>query len=176
MISILSTVMIDKILLYVQVLSLHYAARHNMLDIMRVLVEHGADVDISGNDGLTPLHYAARFKINPLSGSKEKGGLVTTYLIQEHVKQVLEFGRYSHDKIEMKNDNLDDKDEFKNYDKKASDPLIEYLVKVGASINKKDKYGLTPLHYACMRGKKNVKNGSISIFRFQAMLKLLRSW
>ena len=55
--------------------------------------------------------------------------------------------------IELNEDYLDDKDELKNYDKKASDPLIEYLVKVGASINKKDKYGLTPLHYACMRGK-----------------------
>ena len=147
-----------------------------MLDIMKVLVEYGADVDISGNDGLTPLHYAARFKINPLSGSKEKSGLVSTYLIQEHVKQVLAFGKYIHYKIEMKHDNLDDKDEIKNYDKKASDPLIEYLVKVGASINKKDKYGLTPLHYACMRGKKSIKDGINNYFQFQEILKLLRSW
>ena len=91
--------MIAKMVLYVQVSALHYAARHNMLDIMKVLVEHGADVDISGNEGLTPLHYAARFKINPQSGSKENNGLVSTYLIQEHVKQVLAFGKYSHEEI-----------------------------------------------------------------------------
>lgn len=30
--------------------------------------------------------------------------------------------------------------------------VILYLVKMGARVNEKDKYGLTPLHYAAMRG------------------------
>ena len=32
------------------------------------------------------------------------------------------------------------------------DPVIRYLSDHGAVVNVKDKYGLTPLHYACMRG------------------------
>ena len=32
------------------------------------------------------------------------------------------------------------------------DPVIRYLSEMGAIVNEKDKYGLTPLHYACMRG------------------------
>ncbi len=29
--------------------------------VMRLLLELGADVDIEGDDNMTPLHYAARF-------------------------------------------------------------------------------------------------------------------
>ncbi|XP_014673121.1 PREDICTED: transient receptor potential cation channel subfamily A member 1 homolog [Priapulus caudatus] len=39
---------------------LHYAARHNYIDIARLLVDSGADVNNKGTDGLAPLHYAAR--------------------------------------------------------------------------------------------------------------------
>ena len=34
-------------------------------------------------------------------------------------------------------------------------PVIALLAKMGASVNERDKYGLTPLHHAAMRG--NVK-------------------
>ena len=30
--------------------------------------------------------------------------------------------------------------------------FLRYLYESGAEVNGKDKYGLTPLHYACMRG------------------------
>ncbi len=30
--------------------------------------------------------------------------------------------------------------------------MILYLASKGAKVNEKDKYGLTPLHYAAMRG------------------------
>ena len=35
---------------------------------------------------------------------------------------------------------------------KSADPVIRYLLESGARVNEKDNYGLTPLHYACMRG------------------------
>lgn len=34
----------------------------------------------------------------------------------------------------------------------SSDQVTTFLVKNGADLNRGDKYGLTPLHYAAMRG------------------------
>ncbi len=42
---------------------LHYAARYEALGIVKLIVKWGGDVNIRGDDGLTPLHFAARFKI-----------------------------------------------------------------------------------------------------------------
>ena len=75
-----------------KVSALHYAARHNMLEVMKLLVESGADVDICGDDGLTPLHYAARFKISPQH--EKKGRLVSTYMTDEDIKQVLAISKF----------------------------------------------------------------------------------
>ena len=42
---------------------LHYAARYERLEMVKLIVFWGGDVNIRGDDGLTPLHFAARFKI-----------------------------------------------------------------------------------------------------------------
>lgn len=39
---------------------LHLTARLNRVEVTRVLIDHGADVDIRLRDGSTPLHVAAR--------------------------------------------------------------------------------------------------------------------
>ena len=39
---------------------LHYAARYNRLQTVRILIKYGARANIRGEDGLTPLHFAAR--------------------------------------------------------------------------------------------------------------------
>jgi hypothetical protein len=39
---------------------LHYAARYEQLQMVKLLVYWGADVNIRGDDGLSPLHFAAR--------------------------------------------------------------------------------------------------------------------
>ena len=39
---------------------LHLSARLNRAEVTRVLIDHGADVDIRLRDGSTPLHVAAR--------------------------------------------------------------------------------------------------------------------
>jgi ankyrin repeat protein len=43
-----------------QIAPLHYAARYDHTDIVRLLIAHGADLNIHADDGLTPLHYCAR--------------------------------------------------------------------------------------------------------------------
>ena len=39
---------------------LHLSARRNRAEVTRMLIDHGADVDIRLRDGSTPLHVAAR--------------------------------------------------------------------------------------------------------------------
>ena len=59
-------------------------------------VDYGADVNVRGEDRLTPLHYAARFKIQPLSASKAGNtGLVSTYITDSGIKRVLDISRLS---------------------------------------------------------------------------------
>ena len=40
--------------------ALQVAAWYNSLDVARLLIEHGADIDAKSNDGNTPLHDAAQ--------------------------------------------------------------------------------------------------------------------
>ena len=39
--------------------SLHVAARYNSLDVARLLIDRGAEVDALDEDGFTPLQFAA---------------------------------------------------------------------------------------------------------------------
>ena len=60
--------------------------------------------------------------------------------------------------------------------KDVVDPVIRYLFEQGAIINEKDKYGLTPLHYACMRGNQSHYSiHSIHKIHTKAMPKRLKS-
>jgi ankyrin repeat protein len=44
--------------------ALHYAARFNHYEICRYLIEQcEADVNKAGDDGMKPLHYIARFRV-----------------------------------------------------------------------------------------------------------------
>ena len=40
---------------------LHYAARYDHVDIMELLIKHGANINVKDKEeGLTPLHFCAR--------------------------------------------------------------------------------------------------------------------
>ena len=54
-----------------QVSALHYAARQNSLQLLSLLVSRGAEVDITSEHGLTPLHFAARFKLAEGEGAAD---------------------------------------------------------------------------------------------------------
>ena len=86
---------------------------------MEMILEHGAEVDILDSGGLTPLHFAARFKINQESG--DVGRVVSTY------KPAI----------------MEDKDEVDQVD-----PAIHLLVQYGAEVNKKDRYSNRTIRFA----------------------------
>ena len=64
---------------------LHYAARHSNIEVMKLLVENGADINKLGDDNMTPLHYTARYSYNN----------ITTTLIQISHLFFLFFGFFS---------------------------------------------------------------------------------
>eukprot|EP00794_Sanderia_malayensis_P000499 gene499-1145_t len=51
-----------------QTTALHYAVRYNHMSIVKLLVESGANVNVPGEYGATPLHYAARYRKNQTQG------------------------------------------------------------------------------------------------------------
>ena len=40
---------------------LHYAARYSNIEILKLLIKHGANPNQAGDDDMTPLHYSARY-------------------------------------------------------------------------------------------------------------------
>ncbi|XP_033741695.1 transient receptor potential cation channel subfamily A member 1 homolog [Pecten maximus] len=104
---------------------LHYAARYNHKAVAKLLVDNGADPDSRDSENLTPLHYAARYR-----RQRQK----TTDTDDED------------DGPELPDSSPQDEGT------QADNSVISYLVQNGADINKQDKYGQTPLHYAAMRG------------------------
>ncbi|XP_077977581.1 uncharacterized protein LOC144433145 [Glandiceps talaboti] len=103
--------------------ALHYAARHNHYNIVNLLVENRADVNIKTDVDVTPLHLAARYRSVIPTTSKADASV-----------QVGDGEDTSPDIADCKGS------------------VIQYLVSKGADINAKDIYYSTPLHFTAMRG------------------------
>lgn len=108
--------------------SLLTASANGNTYIIKWLIDHGADVDASTNEGVTALHFA--------TGNNRA----------EAVKILLESGadadilsNYSETPLHIAAKN--------NYIQVA-----EYLARYGADVNKTDRFGATPLHYASAYG------------------------
>lgn len=105
--------------------SLHYAAFRGNIDVIKLLIENGANIDICNNEGLNVLHLAAQ-------GNK------TSILIYFIEKYHLDF---------MKIDNIGSTPlHWASY--VGSEESFLYLLTLNPDINKQDIEGLTPLHLA----------------------------
>ena len=54
---------------------LHYAVRYSHIDIVRTLLDHNARVNLVGSDGMTPVHYAARYGKNLTTRCMQEVGI-----------------------------------------------------------------------------------------------------
>jgi palmitoyltransferase len=105
--------------------SLHYAAFRGNIDVIKMLIENGATIDICNNEGLNVLHLAAQ-------GNK------TSVLIYFIEKYKLDY---------MKIDNIGSTPlHWASY--VGSEESFLYLLTLNPDINKQDVEGLTPLHLA----------------------------
>ena len=106
---------------------LYWACINNYTEVAKLLIEHGADIDIKDNRGNTPL-YQACFKNNT-----EIAKLLIEYGADVNIKNK---DGYTPLSMACSNDNTE---------------LVKLLIEHGAdkSVNIKDKYGYTSLYLAC---------------------------
>ncbi|ORX42663.1 ankyrin [Piromyces finnis] len=150
---------------------LHYACEQGNENIVKYLIEKGADTSIKNNNGRISLHCTCKAKresVNIVKYLIEKRGLninikdnyrftpihyacykgnenIVKYLIKNGVDPKIknEDGRISlHFACGAEKENVN---------------LVKYLIEdIGLDINTQNKDGCTPLHYACEQGNENI--------------------
>ncbi|CAH1799596.1 unnamed protein product [Owenia fusiformis] len=113
--------------------ALHYAARYNHVDIVKLLIDKGADINMKGDDDARPLHYAARYKPQRLHAAASSA---TTPDDETDASTVVSASDVHGDVMGLN----------------ISNSVILHLLSRNADVNARDAYGSTPLHYAATRG------------------------
>ncbi len=104
----------------------HHGASNKSVDILRLSLEHGVNIEEKNLDGNTPLHIAAASEnIEPLKYLIENGSKIE--------EKNLEGNTALHISVKSENENL-----------------IKYLMEKGSNIEEKNVEGNTPLHMAAV--------------------------
>uniref|UniRef100_A0A158P9B5 ANK_REP_REGION domain-containing protein n=1 Tax=Angiostrongylus cantonensis TaxID=6313 RepID=A0A158P9B5_ANGCA len=109
--------------------ALHYAAKYGNLKVVEVLLKLGASADVKSKANTTPLHMSARY-CRPYAHYSARSNASSTSL------QFMDVSTPSSG--------------FTTTNKTAA--IVNTLVRHGANVDAADAYGLTPLHYAAMKG------------------------
>ncbi|MHC4661446.1 MAG: ankyrin repeat domain-containing protein [Planctomycetota bacterium] len=147
--------------------ALHAAAANGHLEMVEYLIENGADVNITDEDGDTPLHYmdieAPRFR-TPEPPSREDEQNVDTGKILKIAKFLLSNGA----EINKKNSRGWTPLHRLMFNKR-NNPLVELFISQGAKPNAPDNDGFTPLDWAIDR--KGTEEMQSTLRRHGAVLK-----
>jgi len=114
---------------------LHSAVLHNEVDIVRLLLDHGADVGALDRQGRMPLHYAAMSFILLENDAKvgRNSEVDIVKLLVNNGADVNARDKHKHTPLHYAS-------------KKASADVIKVLVDAGADISARDDEEKTPLH------------------------------
>jgi len=133
---------------------LHIATRHGYLDMARLLVKHGAELEARDLRGDTPLHLASRFNQVALlefllrSGANvnayDQGGWTALYWASgvQAATLLLDFG------ADINGPGEDTKNPLHYLAMMPNQDIAILLIERGAEINRQDTEGKTPLHWA----------------------------
>lgn len=117
--------------------ALHYAARYSHYQTIQLLLDLGADINRRGDDEMTPLQYAARY------GKKASNQALSAF-DKRKVSRISTSG--SNSPLLSRGDNPDEEK------LNTTQQTMNLLIENGANVNAKDKYNLTALHHAAIRG------------------------
>ncbi|KAE9414822.1 hypothetical protein Angca_007770 [Angiostrongylus cantonensis] len=109
--------------------ALHYAAKYGNLKVVEVLLKLGASADVKSKANTTPLHMSARY-CRPYAHYSARSNASSTSL------QFMDVSTPSSGFTTTNN----------------TAAIVNTLVRHGANVDAADAYGLTPLHYAAMKG------------------------
>jgi ankyrin repeat protein len=115
--------------------ALHFAARVSNVMVVEKLLEKGANPNIGDNEGLTPLHLAARRDTKTVN--------IDAILEAQKAKRRHVDEDKSHNGWTALHHAADSSNEI----------MAEHLIDVGADVNSRDNDGLTPFHVAALKAK-----------------------
>lgn len=154
---------------------LYYVVFHNeprSKEMIKILLDYGADINIEGIDGYTPLHLAlsqsegkemCKFilkqepdlhSINGINGTPLYHYLYQRHLDLEILQDLLDRGSDPNFLDEEKHNSLHIYALYSRHE--GTTAVIETLIKHGAYVNHKNFGGNTPLHYAALTNSEEV--------------------
>ena len=154
--------------------ALHYAVRFNNIEVVKYLIKKGANPNIPGEDGATPIHYAARYKSTQSTGDVHAEQATidnaepTGHLLTVESPDALDSGKDSSESIlscllQASNANVNCQDKYGSTPlhyaaaTKGNRKFVEEIIKCeGVDFNAQNKQKATPLHDACTHGNPDV--------------------